>query len=229
MIELVSGDVDTSDATRQNSVDDEIETSQTMGNGSASVDGKERRNSFGLRRTLDTLFTSLSNKSGIRKAAEKRKTLDFDSSSTDTDSITAAPRSHIFISRPAPPLPSHKFNRGDRYASFNIFIFIFIVVLIYTFFFCFNSRRAYRSVQPPEKGRSKSIDGSLVEKVDRRHVSLSPVISSPEPIAAQQGQIVNLDQPEPSSPVSTHNESGIFSSVGCYRFVRIIVVNNFYC
>lgn len=176
------GDVDTSDATRQNSVDDEIETSQTMGNGSASVDGKERRNSFGLRRTLDTLFTSLSNKSGIRKAAEKRKTLDFDSSSTDTDSITAAPRSHIFISRPAPPLPSHKFNRGDR---------------------------AYRSVQPPEKGRSKSIDGSLVEKVDRRHVSLSPVISSPEPIAAQQGQIVNLDQPEPSSPVSTHNESGL--------------------
>ncbi|XP_057365372.1 FYVE, RhoGEF and PH domain-containing protein 5-like [Daphnia carinata] len=172
------GDVDTSDATRQNSVDDEIETAQMTGNASTSVDGKERRNSFGLRRTLDTLFTSLSNKSGIRKAAEKRKTLDFDSSSTDTDSITAAPRPHIFISRPAPPQPSHKFNRGDR---------------------------AYRSVQPPEKGRSKSIDGSLVEKVDRRHVSLSPVISSPEPVAAQQGQIVNLDQPESSSSASTHN------------------------
>ena len=96
-------------------MDDEIETLD--GAGAAIVkDGKERRNSFGLRRTLDTIFTSLS-KSGIRKAAEKRKTLDFESSSTDTDNVPA-PRSHIFISRPAPALPSQKFNRGDRYVYY---------------------------------------------------------------------------------------------------------------
>ncbi len=116
LMQPIIGDVDTSDATRQNSVDDEIETLDSIGAANTTTDGKERRNSFGLRRTLDTLFTSLS-KSGIRKAAEKRKTLDFESSSTDTDNVPAS-RSHIYISRPAPALPSsQKFNRGDRYIS----------------------------------------------------------------------------------------------------------------
>jgi hypothetical protein len=120
---FVQGDIDTSDATRQNSVDDEVETSHNVGAANLTIDGKERRNSFGLRRTLDTLFTSLSSKSGVRKAAEKRKTLDFDSSSTDTDNVVGTSRPQVFVSRPEPPLPSHKFNRGDRYVIFQCFIF----------------------------------------------------------------------------------------------------------
>lgn len=78
----------------------------------SAVDVKERSHSFGLRRTLDTLFTSFS-KSGIRKAAEKRKTLDFESSSTDTDNIGPS-RPHVSVCRPAPPVPNPKFSRGDR-------------------------------------------------------------------------------------------------------------------
>ena len=74
------------------------------------------------------------------------------------------------------------------------------------FLFCL---RAYRSVQPPEKGRSNSVDGSSAP-LDRRHVSLSPVISSPESITAQQSQL--LKQSTSSSPVPTHysNETGIY-------------------
>lgn len=106
------GDVDTSDATRQNSIDDDAEPLSSISNSSLQPEGKDRSHSFGIRRTLDTLFTSLS-KSGIRKAAEKRKTFDFESSSTDTDNVPPN-RHHVAVFRPAPPVPSQKFSRANR-------------------------------------------------------------------------------------------------------------------
>lgn len=70
--------------------------------------------------------------------------------------------------------------------------------------------RAYRSVQPAEKGRSNSVDGSL-PGLDRRHASLSPVISSPDPFAPQQFDVPSEDNSASCSPPPisySHNETG---------------------
>lgn len=100
------GDVDTSDATRQNSVEDD--------SNSASVDASDKKDQpFGFRRTLDSIFGSFGKSNLIRKGAEKRKTNDRDSSSTDTDPIQGA-RPHLCVSRTAPLPPGQKFNRVDR-------------------------------------------------------------------------------------------------------------------
>ena len=78
----ITGDVDTSDANRQSSVDDDTDAVSSRG---AKAGKQQQQSQGGFGRTLNSLFSSLS-KSGARKAAEKRKTLQLDSpSSTDTE------------------------------------------------------------------------------------------------------------------------------------------------
>ncbi len=113
---LIQGDVDTSDATRQNSVEED--------SNSASMDpvSKEKSPSiFGFRRTLDFLSGSLG-KSSASKKTEKRKTLDLEnennSSSTDTDQLQRQQRPHLCLTRTAPSAPEQKFSRVSRFVPF---------------------------------------------------------------------------------------------------------------
>lgn len=168
-----------------------------IGASNSQPEGKERSHSSGLRRTLDSLFTSLS-KSGIRKAAEKRKTLDLESSSTDTDNV---PSNRPIVSRPAPAVPNQKFNRTNRLLQYSTTFFRYLLLMLNEI----SLVRAYQSVQPSEKTRSNSIDGSLLV-LDRRHASLNPDINNSGSVSGQQYMDHdNADQSKVSYPDDAGN------------------------
>lgn len=120
MLLHIPGDIDTSDATRQDSVEED--------SSSAPVDASSKENqgsqvAVGFRRTLDNLFGSLGKAAGARKGNEKRRTLDLEtndnSSSTDTDQQQRQQvlRPHLCATRTAPSIPGQKFNRVARYVT----------------------------------------------------------------------------------------------------------------
>ena len=111
---VVSGDVDTSDVTRQNSVEEETSIGSSSGEAAAAETRDNKSQMSGFRRTFGNLFGSLGKSSAVKsKVAEGTE-----SSSTDAEQQKPAVKAHLCVSRTAPPIPAQqhqqRFNRVAR-------------------------------------------------------------------------------------------------------------------
>ena len=108
---VVAGDVDTSDATRQNSIEEEASIGSSCGEVETAENRDNKSQMSGFRRTFENFFGSLGKSSAIKPKVVEGP----ESSSTDAEQQKPAVKAHLCVSRTAPPVPQQqRFNRVAR-------------------------------------------------------------------------------------------------------------------